>query len=561
MPVHLPAVAAKIGLGFARVAIINYFSHHLSSNTRFFHHPSYAMKNLFTLLVISILPSFLFSQKTTIVKGALLEEDVYRTSVQEMCKYNDGAIGLIRESYKKKGSDEPDYYIEKFDANLKRISSNLVKTPVLGGGEPNVFSIHPVADHFCVFWYEKLKKSDNATLYYSILNNEGLATDIKKLTDMPLSDNFIKKWATYLSEDQKTWAVKKIILDKKTNVTKIEIECFDAALNLKWKQEYIPFKDGETSTIGDLTLGNGGYMAMLVTDWNTNKKMEKKISQEIWVCDENGVSKTVPLIAPQGYAVTHARFGFTENRIDMWGIYADTDQKKKILNPADYGAVGTFQVSLNKPDYKTLVQEFTLFPKSIFEYFIAKEKDFEDGIIGMFISNLITTDMSITYLVLDNENGSMYVSGNKMHNSINSSTGLAVSYQNGQLQKHVLLPKAMHSDDERAGLGFLSQKTGETIHFLYNDGPKNRKLKLSDELEEFGESPMSTTNALVKKKADVMRITLGSSGNPEKHFVLGYKESDIFLNHLISLSLDHDSFIYITGIDGKYQLNKFTYDK
>lgn len=533
----------------------------MNTKVHFFKNGSITMKKMLVLITYYCLPILLFSQGITLTKGELISDDVYWAHIQALCKYNDGSIGIIKKSFKKKGSDNPDYYIEKYDSNYKRISSNLIKTPDLEGGKSNLFSLHAVGDHFYIYWYSKVEKTKTASIYFSVLADDGTATEIKKVTEMKDEKDLSKRWGTYPSPNNGTWIIKKIIKNEKNSVTNFIFESFDSELNLKWKQEYSPFKDKETSIIGDLTIGKDGYMAMVVNDWSKKSTFEVGIDQQLWICTEKGISKTYPLNAPKGYAIKSTLISFTESSINLLGTYADINQKKKLLNPADFGAVGTFAISIDKNDYKIVHQAFTPFPKEVFDYYLVKEKDREDGLIGLYITDLVAHEPSKSYLVLDKINSNEYVSGNKYHNSIFSDGGIVVTYQNGQPQKHLILPKGMHSDDEYAGLGLLVQKTGEDIHFLYNDAPKNRNLNLKSDLEDIGESPMSTTNSLVKKKADVMCITLSADGNPKKKFLLGYKENDVFLNHLISFPLDNDSFIFITGMDGKYQLNKLTYSK
>jgi hypothetical protein len=533
----------------------------MTNKKQFIANGSATVKYLLALLTSCCLPALLFCQGLTITKGELISDDAYSAKVEALCKYKDGSIGVIKKSFKKKRSENPDYFIEQFDSNLKRISSNLIKTPNLTGAKPHLFSLHAVGDHFCVFWYSRVEKATTASIYYSVLTNDGTATEIKKVSEMKDSKSLIQSWGTYLADKGQTWVVEKTFKDEKTAVANFVFECYDANLNQKFTREFNPYKENVTIGLSNLVLDNSGYMAMAVSDWGKKRKAETSINQHLFLCNDKGVSKALPLNPPTGYAIRNAAINFTENDIEVLGTYANINQKKKLLNPPDYGAVGTFSIRIDKKDIKIVQQEFTPFPNDIFDYYLINIKDREDGLIGLDISDLIVKDPLSSYLVLDKTNGSDYVSGNKIHNSIYSGSGVVVAYQNGKPQRRVILPKAMHSDDEYAGLGFLVQKTGASVQFLYNDAPKNRNLDLKSDMKDAGESPMSTTNALVKKKADVMCITMTEDSAPKKSFLLGYKEDGVFLNHLNSLPIDEGSFIFITGIDGKYQLNKLTYGK
>jgi hypothetical protein len=521
-----------------------------------------AINDFILVAICTFLPVLIFCQSAgfqpKITKGELISDDSYKSHLKVLCKGADGSISAIKKTFKKENSESPEYFIEKFDSNLKRISSNQIKTPELGGDETTLFRFFTIGDHFCIFWESRVNKTKTNFIYYSVLENDGSLTRVKKVTETKDEKNLEKNLWILQAPNDSAWVIVKNIRHEKTLVTNFIFEYLDATLNLKWTQKYSPYKENQTEVIR-AAFGEDGKIVFMVSNWTTKSKLEAVVDQRIWICDEKGISNTIPLNPPTGFAIKSAMIVFKENDIEILGTYTDINQKKKSLNPSDFGAAGTFAISMHKKDFNFAHQEFTPFPKEIFDYYGVKKEDREDGLHGLSVDDLVVNKSQVLYLVLDNTTGGTYLSGNKYHYSITSLSGIVIEYVNGKPKRHVILPKSMHSDDESSGLGLLIQKTDDFIHFLYNDAPKNRFLSLKSDLEDSGESPMSTTNALVKKKADVMSISLPFDSNPKKQFLLGYKEDGVFLNHLVSLPYDKDSFIFITGIYGNYQLNKLTY--
>lgn len=523
------------------------------------------------IFLIMFCASNIFAQPTTKkldVKWSPIVK-AKKADLDDVIGVDDKAIYTILSQRKGMMGLKYDYYIEKYDHQMKPIKSEKVDLNHKGEDLNFAFSTMATNDDIYLFSTYLNTKTKVKYLFSQTLNKQTLKgnNNIKKVAEIDFSDfskynpgNFS---VTYSPDSSKIMIYYNTPYDKKAN-EKFGFVIYDAEMNELWASlKTLPIPDN-LFIVEEYRVDNNGDVYVLGLVFNEQPKAKVKgepnYNYRLIKYEFNTENEEEYPILVEGKFLTDLQFTINkEGDIICAGFYS---------NEKVYNISGAFYMKIDEETKNVLVSDFididaSLLTQNLNEKQSNKVEKREDkgkkvNLLQYNLDNLVVKDDGGITLVGEN----YYVIVRQVYNAQSKSWRNVYHYyynqilvvdisDDGKIQWVKQVPKNQHTIDD---YGYYSSygmvERDGSIYFLYNDNPKNLYFKPGDKLFSFKRKSGETLT---------MFVEVDKEGAIKREVAFNQKTAEVIMRPKSYFQINDNEFILFGKERKVYRLAKVSF--